>query len=388
MPSAEIITIGTEILLGEIVDTNAPFIARCFRDLGIDLFKKTTVGDNILRIAEAIRQALDRNEIVLTTGGLGPTIDDATRAGVSKALDSELEFRKELWEQVQSRFARFNRQPTENNMRQAYVPKGALALENPVGTAPAFMVENGIKTIISLPGVPQEMEYLLIQHVIPYLSQRYHLKGIIKARIIHTAGIGESQIDDFIADLEVLENPTIGLSAHTGQVDVRITAKADTEDQADGLIQPVESEIRNRLSEWIYGADEETLEEVALQAIRRRGWTITVVESGLDGDLLQRLSRVSQNSRVIHPSVFKGGELVTGKIGSDELSSLTEKARVDHQVDVSLGVSIIPGIDKQDVYIVLITPEGKRCLHRPYGGPPEYAPKWTSHHSLNLVRQL
>jgi nicotinamide-nucleotide amidase len=160
MPTAEIITIGTEILLGEILDTNAQYLARALRDAGVDLYRKTTVGDNTRRIAQAIQQAQERCDIVITTGGLGPTVDDPTREAVALAVGVETEFRPELWEQIESRFRRFNRQPTENNKRQAYVPRGALAVENPVGTAPAFIVENGEQAIISLPGVPSEMKYL------------------------------------------------------------------------------------------------------------------------------------------------------------------------------------------------------------------------------------
>jgi nicotinamide-nucleotide amidase len=233
MPSAEIITIGTEILLGEIVDTNARHLARALRDAGIDLYRKTTVGDNTKRIALAIQQSLERCDIVITTGGLGPTVDDPTREAVALAMGVENEYRPELWEQIQSRFRRFGRQPTENNRRQAYIPQGAIAIENPVGTAPIFIFESGHRVVISLPGVPREMEYLLQNAILPYLHQHYHIQGIIKARVLHTSGAGESQIDDLIGELEELSNPTVGLAAHSGQVDIRITAKADCPESAD-----------------------------------------------------------------------------------------------------------------------------------------------------------
>src|SRR4030067_3500282 len=188
MPSGEIITIGTELLLGEIVDTNAPFLARCLRDAGIDLYRKTTVGDNIKRIAQVIQQAMERCEIVITTGGLGPTVDDPTRQAVALAVDAPVEFHPELWDQIQSRFKLFNRQPTENNRRQAYIPAGAQAILNPVGTAPAFLVEKNHKLTIALPGVPREMEYILEHSVLPILRERYQLQGLIKTRILHTVG--------------------------------------------------------------------------------------------------------------------------------------------------------------------------------------------------------
>src|SRR4030065_1986017 len=247
MPSAEIITIGTEILLGEIVDTNAYFLARSLRDAGIDLYRKTTVGDNVRRIARAIQQALERCDIILTTGGLGPTVDDPTREAVAQAVGVNTEYHPELWEQIEARFHRYGRKPTENNRRQAFIPQGAKAIENPVGTAPIFILEHQSHVIISLPGVPREMEYLMEHEVIPYLRQHYDMHAIIKTRVLHTVGVGESQIDDLIGDLEQLSNPTVGLAAHSGQVDVRITAKSDSAAASDALISPIEIILRNRL---------------------------------------------------------------------------------------------------------------------------------------------
>ncbi len=388
MPSAEIITIGTEILLGEIVDTNAQHIARKLRDAGIDLYRKTTVGDNAKRIAQAIQQAMERSEIILTTGGLGPTVDDPTREAVALAMGVSTEFRPELWEQIQARFRRFGRQPTENNKRQAYVPQGALAVENPVGTAPAFIVETANHAVIALPGVPREMEYLLENTILPYLCQRYRLTGIIKARILHTAGAGESQIDERIGDLETLSNPTIGLAAHSGQVDVRITAKAASEDEADELIRQVESQVRDRLGNWIYGADQVTLEEVALQALNKQGWTLAVIEAGLGGELIRRLATGSSNQETGLSSTFRGGEMLTNLPTPGELTASVAAYQQARQVEVCLGVAIHPGPEKQDVHLVLITPDGQQQLTRPYGGPPEYAPRWALNHSLDMLRKL
>src|SRR3990172_10571711 len=254
MPSAEIITIGTEILLGEIVDTNTRYIARLMRGLGVDLYRTTTIGDNVERIAEAIQNAIERADIVITTGGLGPTVDDPTREAVARAFDVETEFRQELWEQILEVVTRYGRVPSENQKRQAHVPKGAIAIKNKVGTAPAFIMEAlspltpgppphgggefsplpkgegmGVRAVISLPGVPKEMEHLLHEAVIPYLQARYNLDQIIKVRLLHTAGAGEADIDESIGDFELLANPTVGLAAHSGIVDIRIAAKARTE---------------------------------------------------------------------------------------------------------------------------------------------------------------
>jgi nicotinamide-nucleotide amidase len=388
MPSAEIITIGTEILLGEIVDTNARHIARKLRDAGIDLYRKTTVGDNPSRIAQAIQQALERCEIILTTGGLGPTVDDPTREAVAMAIGSQTEFRPELWDQIQARFRRFGRQPTENNRRQAYIPQGAIPIENPVGTAPCFIVELGEKVILSLPGVPSEMEYLLENTVLPYLRKRYQLAGLIKARLIHTAGVGESQIDDLIGDLEKLSNPTVGLAAHSGQVDVRITAKADSEEEADEMIAQVERQLVERLGSWIYGADKVTLEEVALQTLARQGWSLAVFEYGLGGALVNRLSTAAQRLGGEMGNAFRSGEVVTDLDSPAKLPELTASCCRHHQVDVCLGVAVFPAGERQDVHLVLLTPGKQDQFTRPYGGPPEYAPRWAVHHSLDILRKI
>jgi competence/damage-inducible protein CinA-like protein len=381
MPSAEIITIGTEILLGEIVDTNTSFLARTLRDAGIDLFRTMTVGDNANRIAQAIDESLKRSDIVITTGGLGPTVDDPTREAVALAMGVETEFHPELWEQIQARFQRYRRHPTENNKRQAYIPKGSIPVENPVGTAPAFIAEKGAQSVVSLPGVPHEMEYVMVNAILPYLRQRYRLDSVILARVLHTAGVGESQIDDRIGDLEMLTNPTVGLAAHSGQVDVRIVAKAGSRPEAEVLIQGVENDLRQRLGKWIYGADEETLEAVALRALIARGWTLAVVEAGIGGEMIQRLASANSES-------FQGGEILPQVPSLTELKDITAAFCRSHQAQVGLGVAMQPGIEKQEIYYALITPESEQTFNRPYGGPPGYAPRWAVNHGMDLIRRL
>ncbi len=289
MPSAEIITIGTEILLGEIVDTNTRHIALTLRNLGVDLFRTITIGDNAERIASTIREAMQRTEIVITTGGLGPTVDDPTREAVAKAAGIETEFREDLWEQVVEAIGRYGRKPAENQKRQAIVPKGAIGIRNPVGTAPAFIVETERGAVISLPGVPNEMEHILHESIIPYLQKRFDLRSVIKVRVLHCSGLGEGTIDEKIGDLETLINPTVGLAAHTGVVDVRITVKAESETEADQLIAQVENDIRSRLGNVVFGVDEDSLEKVVLDAFAKRGWTLVAVELGLGGLLARHL---------------------------------------------------------------------------------------------------
>ncbi len=380
MPSAEIISIGTELLLGEIIDTNAPYLARLLRDIGVDLYRKTTVGDNTKRIAQIIRESLERCDIIITTGGLGPTVDDPTREAVALALNVQTEYHPELWEQIQARFQRYGRLPTENNRRQAFIPQGALAVENPVGTAPSFIVDQNGKVIISLPGVPKEMEFLMQNQIIPYLRTRFDLHGIIKARVLHTAGVGESQIDDMIGDLETWSNPTLGLLAHSGQVDVRITAKADSENEADQMILNLEKVLRERLGEMIYGVDQDTLESKAFENLHAKGWNLVILEAGLNGDLIKRLAS--------NPVVYLGGTALENPPGPDELKELTISMHQKNSAQVSLGVSLVPGGVKQDIYFYLISPQGIQQLDRSYGGAPGNAPRWAVNLALDLLRRL
>ena len=203
--------------------------------------------------------------------------------------------------------------------------------------------------IISLPGVPSEMEYLLENAILPYLRQHYQLTGIIKARLIHTAGVGESLIDERIGDLETLSNPTVGLAAHSGQVDVRITAKADSEAKPTQMIQTIEQELRNRLGDWIYGVDQETLEEAALRALQSRGWTLAVVEFNSAVGLVNRLSSPQAAKLGLLAQVFKGGEVAIPLTSAADMAAQVAACRLSRQVDVCLGVAIFPSGEKQDV---------------------------------------
>jgi nicotinamide-nucleotide amidase len=386
MPSAEIITIGTEILLGEIVDTNTRYIARTLRGMGVDLYRTITIGDNVERIATAIRHSMERAEIVITTGGLGPTVDDPTREAVARAAGVELEFREDLWEQVVAVISRYGRKPSENQMRQAYIPKGAIGIPNPVGTAPCFIVEyplplppspnlgegdprGRVRAIISLPGVPNEMEYILHELIIPYLQKRFDLDEIIKIRILHCAGLGEGMIDEKIADLETLSNPTVGLAAHTGVVDVRIAAKAKNETEADEMISDVEEQIRQRLGNVIFGADEDKLEEVVLDMLAKRGWTLTTVESGLDGQLARKIP---------HTASFSN-------LSPDSLMDALRTARAKSNADVALGV--VASSEERTADIALITPHGEKTHHITYGGPPRSVARWATNLSLDWLRR-
>ena len=368
MTSAEIITIGTEILLGEIVDTNTRYIARTLRSMGVDLYRTITIGDNVERIADAIRSSMEQADIVITTGGLGPTIDDPTREAVAKAIGVETEFREDLWEQVVETIARYGRKPSENQKRQAYVPQGALGLKNPVGTAPCFIVETSRNAVISLPGVPQEMEHVLHESVIPYLQKRFKLDEIIKVRVLHCSGLGEGMIDEKIADLETLSNPTVGLAAHTGVVDVRIAAKAKSEAEANQMIAKVEADVRERLGSIVFGADEDTLEGVVLDMVAARGMTLTAIESGLDGLLARKIPHTAS----------------LPNLTADSLMQALRSAQADSKTDIALGVTIFP--EERAAEMAMITPKSEKTHRITYGGPPRSLPRWSMNLALNWLR--
>ena len=368
MTSAEIITIGTEILLGEIVDTNTRYIARTLRSLGVDLYRTVTIGYNTDRIAEAIQRSMERASIIITTGGLGPTVDDPTREAVAQAVGVQTEFREDLWQQVVETIGRYGRTPSENQKRQAYVPQGALGLRNPVGTAPCFIVETETNAVISLPGVPAEMEHVLHESVIPYLQKRFGLNEVIKVRVLHCAGLGEGMIDEKIADLEELSNPTVGLAAHTGVVDVRITAKAKSESEANEMIAKVEADVRQRLGNVVFGADEDKLEEVTLDMLAKRGLTLTAIESGLDGLLARKVPHTASKPD-LDPAA---------------LMDALRAARADSKADIALGVSVY--VNERAAEMAMITAKGEKSHRITYGGPPKSLPRWSMNLALNWLR--
>jgi nicotinamide-nucleotide amidase len=400
---AEIITTGTELLLGEIVNTNATYIARQLRDIGVDVYYITMVGDNELRIAAALEIALSRADAVITSGGLGPTVDDVTREAVARVAGRPLELRPELLAQVENRFRRFARRMKENNRRQALVPQGAIAIENPVGTAPGFIVEDSRGAIISLPGVPREMEYLMEQDVLPYLKKRMGGEQIILAKTLRTCAIGESDIDSIIADLMRLDNPTVGLAAHTGQADIRITAKAASRAGAEALIADLEAEIRARLGRYIYGEGEQTLEEAVVQMLAERGLSLALAETNRQGAIAQGLREAAAGGRVLSRAVVLGRgqapelEALLPQGGQPDARIAAAMARELRQsAGADLGLVVLGtagegeglyGDRRGDTYVALAAEGRDEQLHYPYGVADELTSRWIALRALNLVRE-
>ena len=320
---AEIVMIGTELLLGEIVDTNANRFAKALCEIGLDLYYKTTVGDNEARITEVLDLALDRSDVIITSGGIGPTVDDVTRQAVANATGRKLIYSLDLEAQIAARFRSFGRKMADNNKRQAYIPEGALPLSNPAGTAPCFLCEDirGRGIVISLPGVPRELEYMLRKKVMPLLVERMGGAKVTKIRILRTCAVGESNVDRVIGDLMTTKNPTIGLAAHAGQSDVRITAKADTETEADTLIAPLEAEVRRRLGVAIYGVEKETVPEVIGGLLLKKKLQLGLVDTLTGGLLARNLSDAGF------------GDLITANLHSLDTSEALQKAGLTIRAD-------------------------------------------------------
>jgi nicotinamide-nucleotide amidase len=294
MANAEIVAIGSELLLGQIVDTNSAWMAQRLTALGVNLYFKSVVGDNPGRMRDVIARALERADIVITSGGLGPTQDDLTREIVAEVTGRKLILDDGLLEQVEEHFRRRGRTMTPNNRRQGYMPEGAIPVKNPNGTAPCFIVEDPRGVVFSLPGVPVELKWLFEHEVEPYLRRKFNLAEVIHYRVLKIVGVGESAVDDKIGHLIAnSSNPTVGVLAHPGQVDVRIAAKAANKDEAMRLIAPLETEVRSLLGNTVFAVDEETMEHVVGKLLRAKNKTVAVYEDLTCGQLAERLQTAS-----------------------------------------------------------------------------------------------
>ena len=353
---AEIIMIGTELLLGQIVDTNAAYLAKELAQLGFDVFRKITVGDNGDRIVDAITNAMENSDVVITSGGLGPTVDDKTREAVALATNRKLVMNHDLLKDIEAFFERRGLILGENNPRQAYIPEDAIPVRNPVGTAPSYIVKHGNSYVMSLPGVPRELKYLMQNTIEPFLRKEFGIKTVIKIRILKTAGVGESNIDREIDDLEESSNPTVGLAAHAGTIDIRITAKAKNEKEAEQLIDGMEQEIRGRIGTMIYGTDDDTIEQIVINELIAQGKSLAVLETNTGGMLSTRLTSVPGGMEVVKQGLVMsmarvGKEFLKDFQGEKGVSEETAEAVSQHlreKTGVDVGFSVI-GNESPDV---------------------------------------
>lgn len=389
---AETISIGTELLLGQITDTNAVWIAEQLSHVGVDLYFRTTVGDNVGRIVDAIKHALTRADVVITTGGLGPTVDDMTREAVAKATERDLVLDDKLLAQIRTMFSKWGNPMSENNVRQAYIPRGATPIENPVGTAPCFIVQHEGRYVISIPGVPREMKHIMETRVLPFLREQTGGEQIILSKTLRTCAVGESLVDSKIADLETEMNPTVGLLAHPGQTDVRITVKAKTRAEAEAMIKEMEARVRERLGDWIYGEGEESVDEVVARLLAARNWRIAIAESNTGGKIAERLRTRPEGSRIIKSAMILDN---IAEISGKNAATIAQQFRNVTGAEIALAVLGTMNA-AHDLYgeetgksAIAVTTE-KDTVQRDYtvGGTGDLAQNWITIRALDMVRRV
>jgi nicotinamide-nucleotide amidase len=323
--TAEIVSIGSEMLLGELVDTNSAWLSRQLAAMGISIYRHTTVGDNRERIVSTLQEATTRADLVLTTGGLGPTSDDLTMECLAQAAGEELVEFTEAREHVDRAFARIGyTTPPASNYKQALFPASATLIRNPLGTAMGALVELNGALVATFPGVPQEMKVMFEEEIRPVVRER-SVGGVILSRTLWFVGLGESALAERVQDLLDMSDPTVAPLAGQGRVRLRITARAETEKVARARIEPVEQEILARLGKYYFGADDDTLESVLGRMLVERGATLAVAESCTGGLLAKRLTDVPGSS-----AYFTQGIVTYSNESKERLLGVPREALAEH----------------------------------------------------------
>lgn len=360
---AEIIAVGTEMLLGDIVNTNAQFLSKELAQVGIDVYRQAVVGDNENRLLEILVEALKRSDIVITTGGLGPTKDDLTKETVCKLFNMELELHKESEKALIKRFSKSGRKISENNYKQVYFPKEAIVLPNPNGTAPGAILEKNNKIIIVLPGPPKEMKPMFINSVKEFLKEKGD--GVIVSKVVRALRIGESAAAEKLEDLiDNSINPTIAPYAKEEDVIFRITAKAESEEEALRLIEPVKEKVKERLRIDYYAEEEETIQEVVGKLILEKGLKIATVESCTGGEIASRLISLSG----ISEAFLEGAITYSNKSKVKTLEVKEETLEKYGPVSEEVVKEMVIGIAKKAGVDIAIATTG---IAGPHGGTDE-----------------
>ncbi len=353
--SAEIICIGTEILLGHIINTNPSYLSRKLSGMGIDLFHQSVVGDNPGRLSAALKTALRRSDIVITTGGLGPTVDDITISTISNEISRPLILNKRIAGSIKKFFKRRHIKMPAYCLRQAYVPKGARAIKNTVGTAPGSVIDYGNKTIVALPGPPRELIPIFEKIVMPYIKKRYAIRSTIFTRTIRTVGLPESTVNKKVRRFLMMKGPvTAGIYAHPGEVDIKITAKAENKKNALVHIRKIEKKILHILGNSVYGFDEDRLEEIVGRQLAKRKMILSVAESCTGGLIANRITNVSGSSKY-----FDTGEVTySNKSKITELGVKEELIKKHGAVSSHVAIAMAKGMLKKSCSDVTIAVTG------------------------------
>ncbi len=364
---AEIIAIGTEILLGDIINSNAQYLARELAALGIDMYYQQVVGDNEIRIMHAFDEAYSRSDIIITTGGLGPTDDDITKEVAAKYFNKELIQDENSIKKIRDYFKFRERVMTKNNLKQGLIPEGATVIKNNNGTAPGVIIEDDNKIMIILPGPPKEMKPMFEESVKPYLQEKSD--SILVSRVVKILGIGESAVAEEIKDLiDAQTNPTIAPYAKDVGVMLRITSKAETKDEALKLIEPIEEEIKNRLGDNVYATEDINIEEVVARLLIEKKLTISTAESCTGGMIASYLINYPGISEVfLEGAVTYSNEAKHNRLGVNN-DILNKYGAVSEETarEMAIGIAKTANTDVSIVTTGIAGPEGG-TLEKPVG---------------------
>ena len=408
--TAELLSVGTELLLGNILNSDARDLSRELAAMGINVYYHTVVGDNPERLRAAVELASSRADILITTGGLGPTCDDLTKQVLAEAFGIKLVYHPECAQAIRDYFAKSGRTMTDNNLQQAWLPEGCTILDNPWGTAPGCAFQSGDNYVVMLPGPPRECIPMFREKAAPWLARLS--EGVIWSRTLRVFGLGESQVEDKLRDrMNELTNPTLAPYAKEGEVELRITAKADTREQAAALIAPVEREVRELLGDLVYGADVTSLEQVVLAALKGKGLTLGAAESCTGGLIAKRITDLAGAS-----AVFRGGVVSytnevkanvlgvprdlldeQGAVCADVARAMAEGARRVLGCDLAVSATGVAGPDSDErgnpvglVYVALAAPDGCWVRRLDLAGPSDRRDRvrtMAASHAFDMVRR-
>jgi nicotinamide-nucleotide amidase len=353
----EILSVGTELLLGHLVDTNAPYLAESLSELGVDVHFISQVGDNQDRLVRTLRRGWERSDLIVISGGLGPTGDDLTREAIAELMSEEMVVQPDLEADLRAFFARRNRPMPERNVKQATLIPSAQALRNPIGTAPGWWVERDGRVIVAMPGVPVEMKRMWEQDVLPRLGR---LAGgwIILSRTLKTLGIGESQAEQVLKEFTLSPNPTLATYAKEDGVHVRITAKAQSTGEAEEMVAAVEARAREILGKNVYGTDRATVADAVGELMDRHGLTLATMEKGTGGQLSATLTTASSVGSLFHGGLLAENSAILSNFGIDResvaaqgvLSEEVARAMASaarSALRTSAGLSVVCGMEAQ-----------------------------------------
>ena len=353
---AEIITVGTEILLGDILNTNTHYLSNELANMGVDVYYQITVGDNEKRLFNQLEESFKRSDLVILTGGLGPTEDDITKEVCAKYFGLEMEFHKESWDKIIEIHNKMGIIPTENNKKQAYFPVKSIIIPNNYGTAPGCIMEKDNKTIIVMPGPPREMKPMFDNFIKPFLQQ--NSKNILKSKVLRIIGVGESKVENDLLDLiDTQTNPTIATYAKDGECTVRVTAKGKNIEEAENLILPVCKEIRNRFKEAVYGEDETTIEDEVAKLLVKNNLTISVAESctggmvssylinypGISSVFMEGCVTYSNEAKMMSLNVKEETLNTVGAVSEECAKQMAEGVSARHNTNIGLSTTGIAG---------------------------------------------